>query len=114
METTERYNTRKRPHGRKKETTTHDTVDAGDTTMPSVPKQSPAMFTGAVGVAANWKMGMTSIVNGVGYQHPHSDAGRPESYKGMKIFPFVTIHGFGLVAFSMWLLPDQFSNSSKC
>jgi hypothetical protein len=54
------------------------------------------MFAGVAGVAANWEMGATSIVNGLGYQHPHADAGRPDSYRGMRIFPFVTIHGFGV------------------
>ena len=58
-------------------------------------------------------MRFTSIVNGTGYQHPHADSGRPDSYKGLKMFPFVTIHGFGLDRFSMWLLPDPFSNSNK-
>jgi hypothetical protein len=71
------------------------------------------MFTGPAGIAANWKLGMTSIINGVGYQHPHSDAGRPDAYKHITIIPFVTIHGFGIDAFSMWLLPDPFSNASK-
>jgi hypothetical protein len=81
--------------------------------QPKVIKHVPGMFAGAAGIAANWKMGMTSLVNGLGYQHPHSDAGRPESYKNMSIFPFVTIHGFGIDPFSMWLLPEPFSNASK-
>jgi hypothetical protein len=29
------------------------------------------------------------------------------------MFPVVTIHGFGLDRFSMWFLPDPFSNSNK-
>ena len=74
-------------------------------------RTSPGMFSGPAGNAANWKLGLTSLLNGSGYQHPHSDAGRPDSYKGMKIFPFVAIHGFGVDSFSMWLLPDPFSNA---
>jgi hypothetical protein len=88
-------------------------TDAEDAGTPRVVKQGPGMFTGAADIAANWKLGMTSIVNVVGYQHPHSDAGRPEAYKCMTIFPFVTLHGVDLDAFSMWLLPDLFSNASK-
>jgi hypothetical protein len=111
----DKHNTRKRSQGKKTASAApaEDLIDAADNTTTPVTKQVPGMFGGAAGVAANWKMGMTSLVNGVGYQHPHSDAGRPDSYKGLKIFPFVTIHGFGLDAFSMWLLPDPFSNTSK-
>ena len=85
----------------------------GEETSPKIVHQVPGMFTGKAGKAANWKMGFTSIVNGTGYQHPHADCGRPDSFKGLKMFPFVTIHGFGLDKFSMWLLPDPFSNSNK-
>ena len=85
----------------------------GGETPPKIVRQVPGMFTGKAGKAANWKMGFTSIVNGTGYQHPHADCGRPDSLKGLKMFPFVTIHGFGLDRFSMWLLPDPFSNSNK-
>jgi hypothetical protein len=99
--------TRQRNGTKKKGT---DVEDAG---TPREVKRVPGMFTGAAGNAANWKLGMTSLVNGIGYQHPHSDAGRPEAYKNMTIFPFVTIHGFGIDAFSMWLLPEPFSNASK-
>jgi hypothetical protein len=73
----------------------------GTDTASKVVEQVPGMFTGKAGKAANWKMGFTSIVNGTGYQHPHADSGRPDSYKGLKILPFVTIHGFGLDRFSM-------------
>ncbi len=110
-EASERYNTRKKSQGKKAGSTTtiDDAAEAGDTTLPPVSKHFPGMFEGAAGIAANWKMGMTSIVDEVGYQHPHSDAGRPDSYKGMKIFPFVTIHGFGIDAFCMWLLCQRSS-----
>ena len=70
-------------------------------TAPKCVEQVPGMFTGQAGKASNWKMGFTSIVNETGYQHPHADSGRPDSYKGLKILPFVTIHGFGLDRFSM-------------
>ena len=97
----------------KKRTSTPGDKDADMEHVPRVVRQEPGMFSGAAGNAANWKMGFTSLLNGSGYQHPHSDAGRADSYKGMKIFPFVSIHGFGVEAFSMWLLPEPFSNSNK-
>lgn len=99
--------------GSKKKPTQPGDNDTYVDTIPRVLRTSPGMFSGPAGSAANWKLGMTSLMNGSGYQHPHSDAGRPESYKGMKIFPFVTIHGFGTDSFSMWLLPDPFSNANK-
>jgi hypothetical protein len=82
--------TRQRDNGKRK------SPDNEDSRKPRVMKQVPGMFSGDAGIAANWKMGMTSLVNGIGYQHPHSDAGQPDSYKNMSIFPFVTIHGFGI------------------
>jgi hypothetical protein len=82
--------TRQRVSAKRKNT---ENEDSG---TPKVIEHVPGMFSGNAGIAANWKMGMTSLVNGVGYQHPHSDAGRPDSYKNMTIFPFVTIHGFGI------------------
>ncbi len=83
-------------------------------TPPQVVKHVPGMFTGKAGIATNWKIGYTSLINGTGYQHPHADAGRPDSYKGLKIFPFVTLHGFGIDEFSVWLFPDSYSNTNKC
>ena len=71
------------------------------------------MFTGKAGMASNWKTSFTTVINGTGYQHPHTDAGRAETYKGLKIFPFVTLHGFGIDEFSMWLLPDPLSKNNK-
>jgi hypothetical protein len=115
VDTSDRYNTRGKKNSTKKTglVRSQDTPDVGESNPPRVVQHVPGMFTGPAGVAANWKMGSTTLINGVGYQHPHCDAGRPESYKGMKIFPFVTIHGFGIDAFSMWLLPEPFSNASK-
>ncbi len=96
VDTSDGYNTRGKKNTAKKAglVRTHDAPDAGESNPPCVLQHVPGMFSGPAGVAANWKMGNTTLVNGVGYQHPHCDAGRPESYKGMKIFPFVTIHGF--------------------
>jgi len=87
---------------------------AENDTPPQVLKHVPGMFSGNAGIAANWKTGYTSLINGTGYQHPHADAGRPDSYKGLQIFPFVTLHGFGVDEFSVWLFPDPYSNTSKC
>ena len=83
-------------------------------TEPQVLKHVPGMFKGKAGIATNWKTGYTTIINGTGYQHPHADAGRPDSYKGLKIFPFVTLHGFRIDEFSVWLFPDPYSNTNKC
>ena len=91
-----------------------DLSSVGNEPPPQVVKHMPGMFTGKAGKATNWKIGYTSLINGTGYQHPHSDAGRPDSYKGLKIFPFVTLHGFGIDEFSVWLFPDPYSNSNKC
>jgi hypothetical protein len=115
VETSARYNTRFKKTTAKKtgQSRTQDTPDSGEAESPVIIKHVAGMFTGPAGITANWKMGHTSLVNGVGYQHPHADAGRPESYKGMKIFPFVTIHGFGIDECTMWLLPHPFSNASK-
>ena len=115
VDTSEGYKTRLKTGAAKKGSTsrTMETTDGEECPPARILKHVPGMFTGSAGLASNWKMGATSLVNGVGYQHPHCDAGRPEAYKGMKIFPFVTIHGFGIDAFSMWLLPDPFSNASK-
>jgi hypothetical protein len=55
----------------------------------------------------NWKMDFNSIMGGQGYQHPHSDHARAGTYKSLKIFPFVAIHGFNLDPFSLWLLPPN-------
>jgi hypothetical protein len=88
-----RPNTKKKATGKKKGPGTPADKDAvGEPVTPTILKQETGMFTGAAGIAANRKMGATSIVNGLGYEHPHADAGRPDSYRGMKIFPFVTIH----------------------
>jgi hypothetical protein len=100
-------------------TTSGDTNEVSGSINPSIidaelqHKKVEGMFTGKAGLANNWRMHFTSLVNGTGYQHPHADAGFPDSYKGLKIFPFVTIHGFGLDPFSMWLLPEPFSNTNK-
>ncbi len=64
------------------------------------------MFEGEAGDPTNWKMGMTTIVGGVNHQHPHSDFGIPESFDKMKVCPFLTLHGFGIDAYQLWLLPD--------
>ncbi len=94
--------------------TSSDTAESGkEAPAPNILKKMPGMFKGKPGLVSNWKTGFTSLVNGTGYQHPRSDAGRPDSYKGLKMLPFGTIHGFGLNEFSMWLLPDPFSNSNK-
>ena len=90
-----------------------DTVDETDTSPPTIVREGPGMFTGKAGIASNWKTGFTTVINGTGYQHPHTDAGRAETYKGLKIFPFVTLHGFGIDEFSMWLLPDPLSKNNK-
>jgi hypothetical protein len=115
VETSEGYKTRLKTAAAKKFSSGRplETTDGEESNPPRILKHVPGMFTGSAGLASKWKMGGTSLVNGVGYQHPHCDAGRPETYKGMKIFPFVTIHGFGIDAFSMWLLPDPFSNANK-
>jgi hypothetical protein len=100
--------------GRAAQGSSSDTTESGEEAQgPTIVKQVPGMFHGKAGLASNWKMGFTSLINGTGYQHPHCDTGRPDSYKGLKIFPFVTIHGFGLNEFTMWLLPDPFSNNGK-
>jgi hypothetical protein len=78
-----------------------DGSSVGNEPPPQVVKQVPGMFTGKAGIATNWKTGYTSLINGTGYQHPHADTGRPDSYKGLKIFPFVTLHGFGIDEFSV-------------
>ena len=75
-------------------------------TGPTILKEARGMFEGKAGLSSNWKLGGTSLINGTGYQHPHADAGRPESFKGLKIFPFVTLHGFGVDPFSLWLFPE--------
>ena len=80
---------------------TQDLSSVGSEPPPQVLKQVPGMFTGNAGKATNWKLGYTSLINGTGFQHPHADAGRPDSYKGLKIFPFVTLHGFGIDEFSV-------------
>ncbi len=74
---------------------------AENDTPPQVVKHVPGMFSGNAGIAANWKTGYMSLINGTGYQHPHADAGRPDSYKGLQIFPFVTLHEFGVDEFSV-------------
>ena len=56
---------------------------------------------------ANWKMDFNSVVGGQGYQHPHSDQGRPGCYKHLDVFPFVALHGFGMDEFALWLLPPN-------
>jgi hypothetical protein len=55
LEATDRYKTRERSQSKKSGSTatTDDTVEAGDTTMPSVSMKLPGMFTGAAGVAAD-------------------------------------------------------------
>ncbi len=64
------------------------------------------MLDGQAGDPRHWKMGMTTIVDGVNHQHPHSDFGLPESFNKQKVFPFLTLHGFGIDAYRLWLLPD--------
>jgi hypothetical protein len=68
--------------------------------------EQKGMFAGAAGMAHNWTITTTTIVGGENYQHPHSDAGVPESFHRLQIFPFVCLHGFGLDTYSLWLLPD--------
>jgi hypothetical protein len=82
--------------------------DTTEATPPTILKQVSGMFEGKAGNSYNWKLGHTSLINGTGYQHPHADAGRPESFKGLNIFPFVTLHGFGVDSFSLWLFPEPF------
>ena len=82
-----------------------DTIEAS---TPTIVRQVSGMFEGKAGISANWKLGHTSLINGTGYQHPHADAGRPESFRGLNIFPFVALHGFGVDAFSLWLFPEPF------
>jgi hypothetical protein len=53
----------------------------------------------------NWRLGQNVVWGGTGHQHPHCDQGKIGSYNNEQIFPFVCIHGFGLHAFVMWLLP---------
>ena len=55
----------------------------------------------------NWNMDFNSIMGGQGYQHPHSDHARSGTYKSLKLFPFVGLHGFNLEPFSLWLLPPN-------
>ncbi len=76
-----------RPNTRKKGTTkkkgpalpSEKDVTGEPSLQPTIVKQEPGMFTGSAGVAANWKMGATSIVNGFGYQHP-SDSVRHDTW----------------------------------
>jgi hypothetical protein len=68
---------------------------------PPIVRSVPGMFHGMAGIAANWKLGFTSLINGTGFQHPHA-------YNRLKIFPFVALHGFGLDSFSLWLFPEPF------
>jgi hypothetical protein len=93
--------------------------DTTEATPPTILKQVSGMFEGKAGNSYNWKLGHTSLINGTGYQHPHADAGRPESFKGLHIFPFVALHvlhifpfvalhGFGVDPFSLWLFPEPF------
>jgi hypothetical protein len=84
------------------------TDESSQATPPTIIKQVSGMFEGKAGNAYNWKLGHTSLINGTGYQHPHADAGRPESFKGLDIFPFVALHGFGVDPFSLWLFPEPF------
>jgi hypothetical protein len=65
------------------------------------PNEEPA------GDPDNWKMDFNSIMGGQGYQHPHSDHGRAGTYKHLKLFSFVGLHGFGLNPFLLWLLPPN-------
>ncbi len=99
------------PNSVKRTTRTNNPILPDDTTEASTPtivRQVSGMFEGKAGNSYNWKLGHTSLINGTGYQHPHADAGRPESFKGLDIFPFVTLHGLGVDSFSMWLFPEPF------
>ncbi len=84
-------------------TSRHDVVAHSDTRSVTEHK---GMFTGAAGMAQNWHITRTTIVGGENYQHPHSDAGVCGSFHGLRIFPFVCLHGFGVDTYSLWLLPD--------
>ena len=71
-------------------TTSRETNEVDGSINPSITdaelqhKKVEGMFTGKAGLAKNWRMHFTSLVNGTGYQHPHADAGFPDSYKVSK------------------------------
>jgi len=54
----------------------------------------------------NWKAKQTILKGGDKYQHPHCDNAIVNSYANLDVFPFVCLHGFGVEAFSLWLLPN--------
>ncbi len=45
----------------------------------------------------NWIMQFNTVVGGVCHQHPHCDSGRVGTYQDLTIFPFVALHGYGLM-----------------
>jgi hypothetical protein len=91
-------NSVKRPTRTSNPILTDETIEAP---TPTIVRQVCGMFEGKAGNSYNWKLGHTSLINGTGYQHPHADAGRPEFVKALNIFPFVTLHGFGVDSFSL-------------
>ena len=58
------------------------------------------------GDVQNWLANINSIVGGVCHQHPHCDQGRVGTYQDLPVFPFVSLHGFGVYPFSLWILPQ--------
>jgi hypothetical protein len=99
------------PNTVKRTTRTSNPILSDDTPeapIPTIVRQGSGMFEGKAGNSSNWKLGHTNRMSGTGYQHPHADAGRPESFKGLNVFPFVTLHGFGVDSFSLWLFPEPF------
>jgi hypothetical protein len=96
------------PNNNKKSNSSRRARHSEEATMPETEtvEEHTGMFEGDAGNSANWKMAMTTIVGGVNRQHPHSDFGLPESFSKQKVFPFLTLHGFGIDSFQLWLLPD--------
>jgi hypothetical protein len=54
---------------------------------------------------SNWFTAHNIVVGGQDHQHPHCDQGMQGSFASETIFPFVAVHGFGINAFQMWILP---------
>ena len=45
----------------------------------------------------NWACEHNFVVGGVEYQHPHADLAKPGSFTNDHVFPFVAVHGFGVM-----------------
>jgi hypothetical protein len=58
-----------------------ETADGEESTPARILKHVPGMFAGPAGLASNWKMGSTSLVNGAGYNIPIVTQGVPRPTK---------------------------------